>query len=59
MSTRTLSVSQALVEFLANQLIRATHRVERLQSLNPVIYCTRDIYEWLDIQAANRTLLLR
>lgn len=42
---------------LANQLIRATHRVERLQSLNPVIYCTRDIYEWLDIQAANRTLL--
>lgn len=42
---------------LANELIRATHRVERMESLRPVIYCNRDIYEWLDIQAANRTIL--
>lgn len=42
---------------LVNELIRATHRIERLGSVRPVIYCNRDIYEWLDIQAANRTIL--
>lgn len=42
---------------LVNQLIKATHRIERRESLNSVIYVNRDIYEWLDIQAANRTIL--
>lgn len=42
---------------LVNELIRATHRIERLESLRAAIYVNRDIYEWLDIQAANRTIL--
>lgn len=42
---------------LINQLIRATHRVERLESTRPVIYVNRDIFEWLDLQANNRTVL--
>jgi hypothetical protein len=42
---------------LVNELIRATHRLEKMESLRPVIYVNRDIMEWLDIQAANRTIL--
>jgi len=42
---------------LANLLIKATHRIERMESLNTRIYCNRDIFEWLDVQAANRTIL--
>ncbi len=42
---------------LINELIKATHRIERLESLNTVIYVNRDIYEWLDIQANNRRIL--
>lgn len=42
---------------LVNELIRATHRLEGMDSLRPVIYVNRDIMEWLDIQAANRTIL--
>lgn len=42
---------------LVNELIRATHRLEKMESLRPVIYVNRDIMEWLDIQANNRTIL--
>lgn len=42
---------------LVNQLIKATHRVERLDTTRPVIYCGRDVFEWLDLQANNRTIL--
>lgn len=43
---------------LANLLIKATHRIKDAgESLRPVIYCNRDVYEWLDVQAANRTIL--
>lgn len=42
---------------LVNELIKATHRLEKLGMVRPVIYCNRDIYEWLDVQAANRTIL--
>jgi hypothetical protein len=42
---------------LVNELIRATHRLEGMGGIRPVIYCNRDIFEWLDIQANNRTIL--
>lgn len=42
---------------LVNELIKATHRIDRLESLGAVIYVNRDIYEWLDVQANNRTIL--
>jgi hypothetical protein len=42
---------------LVNQLIKATHRVERLDTTRPIIYCGRDVFEWLDLQANNRTIL--
>lgn len=42
---------------LTNELIRATHRLEQMDSLRPVIYVNRDIMEWLDIQANNRSIL--
>ena len=43
---------------IANELIKATHRVKRAGAdIRPVIYCNQDIYEWLDLQAANRTIL--
>ena len=42
---------------LVNELIRATHRLEKMGGIRPVIYCNRDIFEWLDIQANNRTIL--
>lgn len=42
---------------LVNELIKATHRIDRLEGLRPVIYVNRDIHEWLDIQANNRTIL--
>jgi hypothetical protein len=42
---------------LVNELIKATHRIEYLDMVNAVIYVNRDIHEWLDLQASNRTIL--
>ena len=42
---------------LTNELIKAVNRIEYLNMVMPVIYVNRDIHEWLDLQANNRSIL--
>lgn len=42
---------------LTNELIKAVNRIEYMNMVRPVIYVNRDIHEWLDLQANNRSIL--